>query len=153
MLDHYMLTVIITGFLFLAFAGVLFTEMKAWKKLTICSLIILSSFLMYRSMNSFYGKPMVMVDSIKKTWVLSFYADIPKGNMYLWLRKPDQEVPVSYVVPYSPQVHKMLYKMREKNKGRPFMVEVKGGTRMFKPFNRGETPVIIPIPKALPRKR
>ena len=153
MLEHYMLTLIISGFLFLAFLGVVFSGIGIVRKVLICSFIIMSSLLMYRSINSFYGKPMVMQEDINRTWVIGFHADIPNGNMYLWLRKPNHPVPVSYVVPYSPGVHKQLYRLRKKHKGKPFMVKVKGGTSMFKPFNRGDTPKFIPIPKAYPRKR
>jgi hypothetical protein len=153
MLDHFGMSIAISGFLLVAFGFTLLSKSNPLNKLIVCLCLITSTAVIYRSTNSFYGKPKILTQNIKRTWVIGFHAVPKKDILFLWLRKPGKTVPISHRVPYTKKVHKMLSKLRKKYRGKPFMISMKGGTSLTSPFHMGDSPTIMEIPPTLPRKR
>jgi hypothetical protein len=153
MLEHYMMSIIISGFLLVAFGLVMISKADTLTKFAVAICIITSSAIVYRSTNSYYGKPKVLTENIQKAWVMGFHPVPSKGVTFLWLRKPGKLTPISYRIPYSKNVHRTLEKLRRKYKGRPFKIAMKGGgSSLIKPFNKGNSPTIMELPPTLPRK-
>jgi len=129
---------------------VLFVNMKAWKRITICCLLVVASLSFHRAVNSFYGNPIILEHSLENAIILGHYADQEHDVIYLWVK--DSDYPKTYLVPFTHKLNKILEKKREQSKGKPYNLKLEVKRDGSKPFENIVEEVMPYDIKVLPPK-
>ena len=149
-MNHFYASMVI--YLLLSSCGILMFASNLrwwWKVYTLCALI-LAGMVSYRVMNMAYGFPQHLQKSHDNALVVGQYVDKPKA-IYLWIKEPGKEGPVSYKMPYTLKMDSLLSKMRMKHRGKPFRLKIETKTYPLERFGDDIDVDAIAIPMLPPK--
>lgn len=97
----------------------------SWVRKTIIMLMLSTAGIMcYRAISQMYGYPVLLQSSKKKATIVAFVANREENLIYLWIIEKPSNMPRSYSIPYSGDLHRKLMEAMRKSGGQPVTVDI-----------------------------